>query len=492
MDKTVTRSGDEADPAPLQGLSLRALLEHAGMGVVIHRWDSSVVYANPTALRLLRMSQRQMIGRDALDPQWQFVDERGVRLGVDDYPVCRVLRSGRAITSCAIGVRDSSRDGTSWFSVVAYPEPGETEGEGFVVVAFTETGEQGQRLDYEAILRNTQDVVIVTEAADLDAPLGPRMVYVNDAFVRLTGYSVEEALGQTPRLLQGRDTSAEARRRIRDALRQGQPVTETLLNYAKDGRPYWLEMNIFPLLDRHGQLTHFAAIERDVTERIHREQQLRQRNEDLRQLRDRLEAEVDRRTSQLRAVNRRLEDLAFVDMLTQLPNRRSLIQLGERLFAHASRHGRRLLTGLVDIDHFKRINDRLGHEAGDLALQRVALAIRRFFRVGDAYGRLGGEEFGFVLELDANADPVAIGERLRLSIAGASGEHAGEGGLDEQLALTVSIGLSLSMPGRSELRAELRKADAALYQAKDAGRNRVRLFDPDGPLPSSWASLPEG
>lgn len=120
------------------------------------------------------------------------------------------------------------------------------------------------------LLRNAisrlNDVVIITEADPLDAP-GPRIVYANEAVQRMTGYQVSELVGQSPRLLQGPGTDQATLARIRLALSQRQPVREEIVNYARNGEPYWVEIDIAPLFDESGRLTHFIAVERDVSQR---------------------------------------------------------------------------------------------------------------------------------------------------------------------------------------------------------------------------------
>ena len=119
------------------------------------------------------------------------------------------------------------------------------------------------------------DIIIVTEARPIDAPEGPRIIFVNEAFERLTGYSAAEALGQTPRILQGPGTDPEELRRIRDALTHWRPIRSEVLNYTKDGTPFWIEMDIVPVGSESGWFTHWIAIERDITERRKVEERLR-------------------------------------------------------------------------------------------------------------------------------------------------------------------------------------------------------------------------
>jgi PAS domain S-box-containing protein len=125
----------------------------------------------------------------------------------------------------------------------------------------------------ETALAHLNDLVLITEAHPLDEP-GPRIVFANAAFERITGYSCEEVLGKSPRMLQGPRTSREALGRIRQALERCSPVREELVNYTKDGREILLELDIVPIVDEDGKCTHFVAVERDMTARRKLEEQL--------------------------------------------------------------------------------------------------------------------------------------------------------------------------------------------------------------------------
>ena len=117
----------------------------------------------------------------------------------------------------------------------------------------------------ESCIARLNDMVIVTEVEPQDEP-GPRIVFVNDAFVRATGFSREEALGRSPRFLQGPKTSRVERARLREALDRRAPVRAELINYTKGGAEYWVEMDIAPVADASGRVTHLVAVERDITE----------------------------------------------------------------------------------------------------------------------------------------------------------------------------------------------------------------------------------
>ncbi|GAB5559884.1 MAG: hypothetical protein SynsKO_15310 [Synoicihabitans sp.] len=122
---------------------------------------------------------------------------------------------------------------------------------------------------------HVRDSVVITEAEPVDLP-GPRLVWVNKAFTEMTGYSAEEAIGQTPRLLQGEDTDPEVRARIRVALKAWQPVREVLKNYTKDGTPFWVELDIKPIADDTGYFHFWVAVQRDVTVQVAHQESLKQ------------------------------------------------------------------------------------------------------------------------------------------------------------------------------------------------------------------------
>jgi PAS domain S-box-containing protein len=161
-----------------------------------------------------------------------------------------------------------------WLDVTVYPIP-----DGLAVYFHdlsSEREHQEQLRLIKAALARQNDIVMITTADTLDEPDGPRIVYVNEAFERLSGYSKSEAIGRTPRMLQGPETDRGQLDRIRNALQNRQPIRCEVLNYNKAGTPYWLELDITPLFDDQGLCTHFVAVERDITERIAMEQQLRE------------------------------------------------------------------------------------------------------------------------------------------------------------------------------------------------------------------------
>lgn len=173
-------------------------------------------------------------------------------------------------------------------------------------------------------------------------------------------------------------------------------------------------------------------------------------------------------TDALDAANARLRELALTDGLTQIPNRRSVEEALKSEMVRMRRYRRPLSVLLVDIDHFKRINDTRGHATGDLVLKAVAKALADSLRQTDRVGRWGGEEFCIVAPETDVTNGLLLGERLRQRVER-------EGGAGTGLTVTVSIGVSGAAFEELEDLAVVERADVALYRAKEAGRNRVEV-----------------
>ena len=186
----------------------------------------------------------------------------------------------------------------------------------------------------------------------------------------------------------------------------------------------------------------------------------------------------------LRRLTDELRNLAAHDPMTQLLNRRGLTDALQLYFN--SRKAEPAYALMVDVDHFKRINDSYGHQAGDTVLCHVAQVLRSTVRRGDLTGRMGGEEFVAIC-LDSDAEGVMqLAERLRAAMESHAMPMAGGG---KMLHCTVTVGVSHQFTGVEGLEVAIQQADAALYRGKAAGRNRVELAD-GGPLGETVLSTP--
>ena len=175
----------------------------------------------------------------------------------------------------------------------------------------------------------------------------------------------------------------------------------------------------------------------------------------------------------------RIEDLARKDPLTGVCNRRHFLELGERLLKLGARSKRPSSLLMVDLDHFKTVNDRFGHAAGDAVIRESARLMGREVRQTDLLARIGGEEFVILLPHADLETGLQVGERVREGIASMAIPFEG---LDHPLTITASLGLAVEDPGADSLASLMSKADQALYQAKAGGRNRVVTHE-SSPVP---------
>ena len=290
---------------------------------------------------------------------------------------------------------------------------------------------------FEKIVNKANDIIMVADVSGTDG--GFRISYVNEAFTRTFGYVGDEVIGQSPRMLQGPDTCAATVEEISAAVHQGVSMRRKLLNYVKGGRKIWLEVNIVPMKNPEGVVISFASIERDVT------------------------ADVDRELA--------LEDLALTDFLTRAGNRRYFDQTLEREVSRARQLSQPLALGLLDIDHFKAVNDASGHQAGDLVLVDFAGVLRRQLRNYDHVARLGGDEFALILP---STDP--LGVQLILERI-CSHVRAHVLAIDDQqsIRITCSAGFATLSGWDDTVASLVERADRALYKAKAEGRDRVRV-----------------
>ena len=298
----------------------------------------------------------------------------------------------------------------------------------------------------ESGISRLNDIVMITESVSADY-IGHRIIYVNEAFERITGFSHEDVIGKSPNILHGSNTQAEELAKISQAFRETKPVHTELIHYKKSGDEIWMELDIVPISDEIGLNTHWVAVMRDITQRKQTEMKIQQ--------------------------------LAFYDSMTGLPNRQLLIdRLKQRLSSSSRSHHSGALL-FIDLDNFKSLNDTHGHDVGDMLLVEVARRIVNCVRDSDTVGRLGGDEFVVIInELDENLREAAIqastvSEKILLSFKKPFQ-------LNHYIHHTTpSIGVTLfNHDAPTSVEELLRRADLAMYKAKDSGRNTFRFFDP--------------
>jgi PAS domain S-box-containing protein len=245
---------------------LETTLESITDAFVAYDKDWTFVHCNSEAERLMRLSREELVGRLLWDVFPALVGSAAE---------AHYRRAMAELVPVTFEEYFAPYD--LWVEVRAYPS---TEGLG---VYFHDIGEQRRAQEQLRLLESSvsrlNDVILITEAAPFDVP-GPRIVFVNEAFERITGFTKDEALGANPRILQGPGTDRATLAKIREALSRQTSIRTELFNYTKDGRGYWIELDLSPVIGPDGVASHFVAVERDITERKHAEERL-QRSEAL-------------------------------------------------------------------------------------------------------------------------------------------------------------------------------------------------------------------
>lgn len=222
--------------------------------------DFRVTYVNENAARLLGTEPGTMLGQ----PIWE-----GCELGIEG-PFARRFRDAMT-TQKGLRFEEHFTPRDRWLDVRVYPSP-----EGLTVYFVDVTREreaQRELLLLRTAVARLNDIILITEAEPIHEP-GPRVLFVNEAFERRTGYTAAEVIGRTPRLLQGPRTQRAELDRIGAAMAAGEPVRAELINYTKSGQEFWLELDMVPIADASGRYTHWVAVERDISERKRLEQKL--------------------------------------------------------------------------------------------------------------------------------------------------------------------------------------------------------------------------
>lgn len=280
-----------------------------------------------------------------------------------------------------------------------------------------------------AIAFHTNQALMITDPAET-------IERVNTAFTTITGYTAKEAVDANPKILASGQHDTAFYAALWGQLKEQGHWEGEIWNRRKNGEIYPEWQSINAVRDEQGRIAHYLAVFHDITEQ------------------KRLEAELKR--------------LATHDRLTGIYNRAKLYELLEIAREENERYGTPFSVVMFDVDHFKAVNDRLGHQAGDEALRKLTHRIDGGLRETDAFGRWGGEEF-LVLASHADVqDAAELAERLRARVARTPFEEIG--------TITISLGVAAYEPGETAEGLE-RRVDNALYAAKEVGRNRIAIAE---------------
>lgn len=293
---------------------------------------------------------------------------------------------------------------------------------------------------YRDLVESVHDLIWEVDAQGVFTFLGPQVE-------GLLGMKPEELVGRTPFSLMPHKEGVRMQKLFRIRAAKGEDfLWEESAWIGRDALVYW-ETNARPFFREDGSLGGYRGVNRDVTDRKLRE------------------AELDGQVEELDEKMEELRRSASLDPLTEALNRRSIERELMAETRRADRYGNPLTVILCDIDRFKSINDRYGHQEGDCALRAFSRIVRGCLRTGDHFGRWGGEEFLVVAPVDGPGG-AALAEKLRLELETVTRATP--------VPFTASFGVAVYVPGEPP-ETLVQRADEAMYRAKESGRNRVEV-----------------
>lgn len=416
---------------------LQSLLDSTAEGILGSNIDGNCTFCNPAALRILGFKTpqdilgnnvHQLIHHSHPDGSHYPASEcRGLReiwkgngVRIDDEVFWRA--DGRPVPVEYLA-HPVWRDGVITGSVIAFTD-------------ISERRKMDNQLHLAAkVFENSREAIFITDATN-------RIITVNGAFSDITGYRPEEVLGRNPSILQSGEHGPDFYRAMWQALNKDGYWQGEIWDRRRNGEifPVWVSISV--VYDAHGAISHHIAMYDDITER--------------------------------KAADERIRFLAQHDALTGLPNRSLLQDRLLQALANAQRDNEQVAVLFLDLDHFKTINDSLGHHIGDQLLQDVARRLNHCVRGNDTVSRQGGDEFLIVLgQLKSPGDAAHIAQKMLDAVAQ---PYEIDG---HELRVTPSIGIAIHPDDGHDTETLIKNADAAMYHAKENGRNNYQYFTAD-------------
>lgn len=408
------------------------LLGSLGEGVYGVNKQGICTFINGAALDMLGFESSEVLGQNQHRLfHHHFPDGRP--FPYDECPIHNTLSDGM------------SRSGEEWFFCkngsgfpVRYTCNSIREGEDIqgAVVVFDDISEHKrteEKLHLAAsVFANAQEGIIITDTAGV-------IIDVNPAFTKITGYQHVEAIGRNPKMLASGRHGPEFYDALWQTLRTDGYWRGEIWNRNKSGEIYPESLSISAVYASDQRVKHYVGVFSDITHVKEHEQ--------------------------------RLDLIAHHDALTGLPNRRLLMDRLRQAIAQTQRDGSVLAVCYLDLDGFKPVNDKFGHDAGDLVLKEMARRFEACLRVGDTVSRLGGDEFVFLL-LGLNGIEACKALLERIQGAATAPICIND---QEEVSLSASIGVALSPRDGDEQEILLQQADKAMYEAKLRGKNRYEV-----------------
>lgn len=313
--------------------------------------------------------------------------------------------------------------------------------------------EERLRVFFRAVEQNPTAIVITD-------PQG-RIEYVNPRLTQLTGYRLDELRGKTPRVFKSGETADDVYTTLWKTVAEGEAWEGEILNRKKNGQVYWVHELIAPVMNDSGTVTHFVAMQEDITERRNSEAAMQELN-----------IRLQGKLTEIENLHEQLREEAIRDGLTRMFNRRYMEETLEREISRVEREPHPISVVMMDVDLFKSINDHYGHQAGDAVLQTLGTMLLENTRISDIACRYGGDEMLVVMPGATQEVAVARAEEWRAAFSMMEFTFG-----EAKIRTTLSLGVA-SFPDQAQnLIQLLTAADKAMYWAK-IKRNQVHLYDP--------------
>ena len=397
----------------------RTLTQISLTGIFIYQ--EKFIYVNPAFCEITAYTEEELLNMhpwEVLTPQYQEKIKE----------VAKKRINGELLESIQMQVDVKTKDGrirTTTVSVATMPYR-----DGFVgtgnMIDITDVIQAKSRL--QLLSQAVEQMDEMVRITDIDG----NIIYVNPATSKTTQYDEDEILGQNSKIFQSGRHSQDFYETLWKTILSGKTYQNILINKKKDGTLFYDEKIISPLKNEEGNIRYFISTSRDITDRI--------------------------------ALEKELKKLATKDALTCIYNRYKINALIEEEIKRADRYGEPFSLVMFDIDHFKKVNDTYGHDAGDSVLQELSHLVLSNIRATDSFGRWGGEEFMLLLPYTSQEKIMEIAEKIRTLVQDHNFKYVEK--------ITISMGATLYKKGEG-ISKILKRVDMALYEAKSHGRNNV-------------------
>lgn len=396
----------------IQNQELEAILETTRDGIAIVDMESNFLYVNNAYLKMSGFSKAELMAKNFIDFS---IPEDKSRLAQRFKEIVNKGFIQNIEKTCIVA--DEKRV-TLNISMALMPDKNR------ILISTKDVTES------KALEKKLQDYIslvdehIITSSTDLKG----NIIYASKAFCRISQYSEQELIGQNHRIVRHPDMPASLYEELWKTIGMDKLWAGEIKNIAKDGSYYWVYAAIAPTWDEEGKKNGYTAIRQDITDK------------------------------------KRIEELSITDRLTGLSNRLKLDEVLNHEIIQTKRYQTPFSIILLDIDHFKHVNDTYGHQAGDTVLKEIAEILRSIGRQVDCIGRWGGEEFLLILPKTDRVGALRVGEKIRLAVESYPFSVVGN--------KTVSLGIAEFREDDSP-QTLLERADTALYRAKNEGRNKI-------------------